>query len=103
MSPSSPLSSSALLLVCGSQPGKSQAEQREQLVPGPKGHIVCQAHGELGVGSQSRGLEHVPPAPEHWGYGSRVMSNRVRASCPGKAFWWQQAPPTVIVLKDQVG
>lgn len=44
---------SAPLLSCpvrGSQPGRSQAEQRELFVPRPTGRVVCQARGEPGVG-----------------------------------------------------
>lgn len=59
-----PLAPSFSCPACGSEPQKSQAEQREQLVLGLKGHVACQAQGELDVGSWNRGLEHVPPAPE---------------------------------------
>ena len=67
---------SAPLLSCpvrGSQPGRSQAEQRELFVPQPTGRVVCQARGELGVGCWNRGWSSSQPPgqdPEPWGSGS---------------------------------
>lgn len=87
--PSGPLRASALLPSAWESAWEGQAEQREQLVPGPKGCVVCQARGEAGRGQSGLGLEHVSPImiPELWGCRSQATSSRVRAHGPGTAVW----------------